>query len=189
MKRDAYLALKKLAFQVRCACVSLGVALGLVSAPLQTATQAKTKSGRLVAVHQVAAKTGTAQKSQAVPQKGGKKRRAKRAATPSIQNHPNPERYQQIQQALADHGYFKGDVNGNWGQDSVDALRRFQADKKLDTDGKLTALTLSSLGLGPRHDGSSAPLSGPVAVKGAGGDTPSLNAPPDTPPQPDAPPQ
>lgn len=71
---------------------------------------------------------------------------------PSYQLHPDPERYQQIQQALADRGYFKGEVNGQWGDDSVDALKRFQADQKLDDDGHLTALTLIGLGLGPKHD-------------------------------------
>src|SRR3954469_1168190 len=75
---------------------------------------------------------------------------------PSYQLHPDPERYQQIQQALADRGYFKGEVNGTWGDDSTDALRKFQADQKLPDDGKITALSLTGLGLGPRHDGSTA---------------------------------
>ncbi len=78
------------------------------------------------------------------------------AAAPSYQLHPDPERYQQIQQALADRGYFKGAVNGQWNDDSVDALKRFQADQKLDAEGKIDALTLTGLGLGPRHDGSTA---------------------------------
>ncbi len=79
--------------------------------------------------------------------------RARVAAAPSYQLHPDPDRYQDIQKALADRGYFKGEVNGTWGDDSVDALRRFQADQKLDNDGKINALTLSGLGLGPKHDG------------------------------------
>jgi hypothetical protein len=74
------------------------------------------------------------------------------AAAPSYQLHPDPERYQQIQQALAGKGYFKGAVNGQWGDDSVDALKRFQLDQKLDNDGRLNALTLIGLGLGPKHD-------------------------------------
>jgi Putative peptidoglycan binding domain len=73
------------------------------------------------------------------------------APAPSYQLHPDPERYQQIQQALADKGYFKGQVNGQWGDDSVDALTRFQTDQKLDGDGHLNALTLIGLGLGPKH--------------------------------------
>lgn len=75
---------------------------------------------------------------------------------PTYQLHPDPDRYQQIQQALTDKGYFKGDVNGQWGDDSLDALKRFQADQKLDPDGHLNALTLIGLGLGPKHDGAGA---------------------------------
>lgn len=75
---------------------------------------------------------------------------------PTYQLHPDPDRYQQIQQALAEKGYFKGEVNGQWDDDSVDALRRFQTDQKLDGDGHLTALTLTGLGLGPKHDGATA---------------------------------
>ncbi|MBV8571130.1 MAG: peptidoglycan-binding protein [Acidobacteriaceae bacterium] len=102
---------------------------------------------------------------------------------PSYQLHPDAERYQQIQQALADKGYFKGPVNGEWGDDSVDAMRRFQTDQKLDTpDGKITALSLIGLGLGPKHDGSTAPMTTmqhPADTSHTG----SL-PPPDTPPAP-----
>lgn len=74
---------------------------------------------------------------------------------PSFQLHPDPERYQQIQQALAARGYFKGNANGVWGNDSVDALRRFQTDHKIsDNEGKINALSLNALGLGARHDSS-----------------------------------
>ncbi|MGA8028646.1 MAG: peptidoglycan-binding domain-containing protein [Bryobacteraceae bacterium] len=74
---------------------------------------------------------------------------------PSYQLQPDPGRYQEIQAALAEKGYFKGDVNGTWSDDSTDALKRFQADKGFSPDGKLSALTLIGLGLGPKHDGSS----------------------------------
>lgn len=79
--------------------------------------------------------------------------RSRRPAAPAFQLHPDPERYQEIQKALADKGYFKGEVNGVWGDDSVDAMKRFQADQKLEPDGKINALTLIGLGLGPKHDG------------------------------------
>lgn len=72
----------------------------------------------------------------------------------SYQTHPTPERYKQIQQALTDKGFFKGNVNGVWGADSVDALQRFQTAQKLPSDGKLDALTLIALGLGPKHESS-----------------------------------
>ena len=88
------------------------------------------------------------------PVRGGRVVHA--APTPAYQLHPDPDRYQSIQKALADRGYFKGDLNGTWGDDSTDAMRRFQADQKIDNDGKIDALSLISLGLGPKHDGSTA---------------------------------
>ena len=89
----------------------------------------------------------------------------------SYQLHPDPERYQEIQKALADRGYFKGEANGEWGPDSVDALKRFQADQKLTDDGKINALSLTGLGLGPKYNS----LSTPPA-------TPPAQAPPSAPP-------
>jgi peptidoglycan hydrolase-like protein with peptidoglycan-binding domain len=97
------------------------------------------------------------------PSKSGSiaRKRKNKPAGPSYQTHPDPARYQQIQQALAERGYFKGVVNGIWGDDSVDALKRFQADQKLEDDGKINSLTLIGLGLGPKRDTSS--VSVPVA--------------------------
>ena len=79
-------------------------------------------------------------------------RKVSRVRTPSYQTHPDPERYKEIQQALAGKGYFKGDVNGQWGDDSVSAMKQFQADQKLPDDGKISAPTLIGLGLGPKHE-------------------------------------
>jgi Putative peptidoglycan binding domain len=79
------------------------------------------------------------------------------APAPSYQLHPDPARYQEIQRALADRGYFKGEPTGEWKDDSVDALRRFQADQKIDNDGKIDSLSLIGLGLGPKHKGIPSP--------------------------------
>ena len=76
---------------------------------------------------------------------------------PSFQTHPDPERYQEIQQALASSGYFKGQVNGEWGDDSVDALKRFQGDHKLPNDGRISSLSLIDLGLGPNRNSAASP--------------------------------
>jgi peptidoglycan hydrolase-like protein with peptidoglycan-binding domain len=69
----------------------------------------------------------------------------------SVQASPTPERYREIQQALATKGYFKGDSNGRWGSDSIDALRRFQHDQNLNETGKLDSVSLIALGLGPKR--------------------------------------
>ena len=86
------------------------------------------------------------------------KRKRTRTSAASYQSHPDAERYQEIQKALAERGYFKGEANGQWGEDSVDALRRFQTDQKIPNDGKIDSLSLIGLGLGPKHnDGSTDP--------------------------------
>ena len=81
---------------------------------------------------------------------GAKAKRGKRA-TRSYQQAPTPERYKEIQQALAGKGYFQGEPNGTWGPDSVDALKRFQAEQNLTPDGKIGSLSLIALGLGPKR--------------------------------------
>ena len=48
------------------------------------------------------------------------------------QSQPTADRYKEIQQALADRGFFTGSVDGNWGPSSLDALKRFQASQNLD---------------------------------------------------------
>jgi peptidoglycan hydrolase-like protein with peptidoglycan-binding domain len=69
----------------------------------------------------------------------------------STQREPAPERYKEIQQSLADRGYFAGPVNGTWNSDSVEALKRFQRDENIGDDGKLGSLSLIALGLGPKR--------------------------------------
>lgn len=64
---------------------------------------------------------------------------------------PTPDRYREIQQALADKGYFSGSPDGVWGASSTDALKRFQHDQNLSEDGKVDALSLIALGLGPKR--------------------------------------
>ena len=77
---------------------------------------------------------------------------------PIVPPHPDADRLREIQKALADKGFFKGEVNGVWNTDSVDALKQFQAKQNLTPDGKINALSLIGLGLGPKHDSSVAAL-------------------------------
>lgn len=82
-----------------------------------------------------------------------------------LPQHPDPDRYQEIQKALADRGYFKGEPNGQWNDDSVDAFKRFQTDQNLPADGKISSLALIGLGLGPKHDGTAAiPPPAPIST-------------------------
>jgi len=48
-------------------------------------------------------------------------------------------------------GYFHGQLNGEWGSDSTDALKRFQAEQNLQPDGRLNSLSLIAMGLGPKR--------------------------------------
>lgn len=80
---------------------------------------------------------------------------SKRAPAPTWRNRqvaPTADRYKEIQQALAAKGYLKPeDATGAWDQNSTEALKKFQADQKLESTGKINALSLIALGLGPKH--------------------------------------
>ena len=57
-----------------------------------------------------------------------------------------------IQQALVDKGHHPGPVTGQWGPEWVVALKQFQQTQSLNADGKLGALSLIALGLGPKRE-------------------------------------
>ena len=100
-----------------------------------------------------APQTSTAQKKPTTATKSTAKRPVKRAPVVARRpQQPSPERYKEIQQALASKGYFSTEPDGNWGPASIDALKRFQHDQKLVEDGKIGSLSLIALGLGPRRD-------------------------------------
>ena len=85
----------------------------------------------------------------------GKKKPATTARTTwrNRQLTPTPQRYKEIQSALVAKGYLRPeDATGTWGSSSVDALKKFQAEQKLDPSGKINSLSLIALGLGPKHD-------------------------------------
>lgn len=66
---------------------------------------------------------------------------------------PTQDRYKEIQTALAAKGYLQTEqATGAWDQNSTDALKQFQAAQNLDASGKLNALSLIALGLGPKHE-------------------------------------
>jgi peptidoglycan hydrolase-like protein with peptidoglycan-binding domain len=75
----------------------------------------------------------------------------------TYQLHPTVERYKQIQQALADKSCYHGDIDGIWGPESISALQRFQTEQGIENEGKINALALIGLGLGPKHAGAIPP--------------------------------
>lgn len=128
----------------------------------QQSKSSKKPAQRKTAVHSVSTRSSRSRNTQ-------RAHVTRTPPAPSYQLHPDPDRYQEIQKALAERGYFQGDTNGVWGDDSVDAVKRFQTDQKIEPDGKINALTLIGLGLGPKH-----------SVNGATS-TPASEAPPSTP--------
>jgi hypothetical protein len=70
------------------------------------------------------------------------------------QTQPAPERYRELQEALAKKGYLQSAPTGVWDQASVDALRRFQHDQNLEASGKIDSLSVIALGLGPKYEAS-----------------------------------
>jgi len=131
------------------------LALGLVAAlcgavlPAQTASKRSTKKKPASSKTSSASKKTSASKTTASKKKTVVVRRV-------VQQQPTPERYKEIQQALADKGYFHGPVDGAWGADSTDALKRFQREQNLEDDGKIGSLSLIALGLGPQRGTASA---------------------------------
>lgn len=91
----------------------------------------------------------TTRSSSATSKKHGRTT-ARRA--PRGQQQPTPNRYREIQQALADRGYFKSEPDGVWGPESVEALKQFQQDQNLKPSGRLDPMSLISLGLGPKRE-------------------------------------
>jgi peptidoglycan hydrolase-like protein with peptidoglycan-binding domain len=101
-----------------------------------------------------AAKKKPTQAKASAPVPARKKTAARRPPTRTWragQMAPTPDRYKEIQDALAKRGYLHGEATGAWNQDSADALRRFQQDQNLQPSGKLNSLSLIALGLGPKH--------------------------------------
>ena len=127
------------------------LACGLLGSGLADARVAK-KQGSSASKKPSVSKKTSGKKSSAKSQ--GSQRRTTRARRtgPPRQTAPTPQRYMEIQQALATKGYYTGPVDGTWDASCTDALKRFQADQKLSPDGKIGALSLIALGLGPKRE-------------------------------------
>jgi hypothetical protein len=90
---------------------------------------------------------------------------SRRSSWRTVQTSPSRDRIIEIQEALAGKGYFSGSPTGDWGAASIDALKRFQQDQSLDPTGRINALSLIALGLGPKRE---TPLSSALAPGGEG---------------------
>jgi hypothetical protein len=142
--------------------LGLGLALGMIAAAAfgqataaaNSAPAAKKKTSTAKKAATVRRPSATAHASASGVRRPGAKAPVTRTVTwRNRQTAPSADRYKEIQQALAAKGYLQpGQATGVWDQNSVDALKRFQAQQNLDTTGKLNSLSLIALGLGPKHD-------------------------------------
>ena len=136
------------------AALAVGLLPGLAPAQIKAA-KATAKSSVKSPAKKSAKKSATKKQTKA----------AARTATPSYrrsgQIKPTVERYSEIQQALRDRGYGDGTVDGKWGKSSEEALKQFQRDQNLKDDGKLGALSLMALGLGPKRPPATVAQTGP----------------------------
>jgi hypothetical protein len=142
-----------------------GATLSLGFADPQTAAQQKqVKKTGAPKKAVTGAKKGPASRSAPVSRKGtAGKKTVRRPVTAARQGAPSPDRYKEIQQALASKGYLKTEPTGVWDADSAAAMKQFQTDRKLDPSGKLTAAALIDLGLGPKSESAASPVAGPAA--------------------------
>jgi len=154
-----------------------------VGSKSSSSKSAPSQPGLTKAGYRVSSSAGRASASRS---RTSRTRRRRAPAGPSFQLHPDTARYAEIQKALGERGYFKGEPDGNWNDESIDALKRFQADSKLEADGKINALSLTGLGLGPKHDGSSA-ATVPLSAATEATDTPEMLFAPELPSAPPPP--
>jgi hypothetical protein len=143
--------------KIMAALAVLLISLGGVASHAQ---KTKTKSAKPAATR----KKSTAQAKKKAPARKAPARRksvARRAPAPSNQRTPSKERYAEIQEALSKAGFYQGDADGVWKQDSIEALKDFQDASGFEPTGKIDARSLIKLGLGPTYDAttSAAPAS------------------------------
>jgi hypothetical protein len=130
-----------------CACASPRAALAqgsdAATSPhpaAQPSAGTQPKSNAAIAAHKSNGKRTNAHKS------------SRRKTTARGQQKIEPQRAQEIQEALIREHYLSGGAAGTWNQSSEDAMRRYQADHGWQSKTVPDARALISLGLGPSHD-------------------------------------
>ena len=171
-----FLSYAAMAAIVAFACSAGGAAAAQQTAPAKkTATRKKASPAKKSAVpaRKKAARTVRKSPATASSRKPGtttrnassraKKTAGKRGVTwRNRQISPTPDRYREIQGALASKGFLKPeDATGTWNQTSSDALKKFQTEQNLDSSGKINSLSLIALGLGPHRDPAPPPKPNP----------------------------
>ncbi|MCC6263830.1 MAG: peptidoglycan-binding protein [Bryobacterales bacterium] len=128
------------------------------AAKKRTASVRKTAS-KTAAKKRAPARKTTAKKRKSTAKRATTARRARtvrrraptRAARFRGQQAPTSARLMEIQQALQKGGFLQGEPNGRWDDASAGAMKRFQEEHDIAPSGKINALSLMALGLGPKR--------------------------------------
>jgi hypothetical protein len=131
-----------------CACASPRAALAQAAASTASTIPATSKaSGDADKPNTKSNTAATVHKKRSSSHKSGKRKAVARG-----QQKIDPQRAQEIQEALIQEHYLSGEAAGTWNQASEDAMRRYQADHGWQSKTVPDARALISLGLGPNHD-------------------------------------
>ena len=137
-------------------CILALCALGWSAQSAAPAKKKKSAASAKKASAKASTTKGGATKKASASKRG--KKAAPKVTWRNRQTTPSPERYKEIQNSLAAKGYLKPeDATGVWGPGSADALKKFQAEQKIEATGKINSLSLIALGLGPKRDAAPAP--------------------------------
>jgi hypothetical protein len=128
------------------ACVFTAAAGAQDDAPAKKSATASANS----ASTQHSSSTSTSPKGK-TPAASSKKRR-KKSAQVRGQQKIDPQRAQEIQEALIREHYLSGQATGTWNEVSEEAMRRYQADNGWQSKTVPDSRALIKLGLGPSKD-------------------------------------
>jgi peptidoglycan hydrolase-like protein with peptidoglycan-binding domain len=125
------------------------------------ATSTKIQNATSAASKKSSAKTSGKTSSSMTRKSSGRSSVGRKSRKQPGQKTPTADRVNQIQAALARDGSFQGLPSGQWDDNTVAAMRRFQTAHGLNPSGKLDAPTLQRLGLGSETAGVAKPTPPP----------------------------
>lgn len=140
--------------RVKVFALFLSIAIGAVSlgaAPATKRRPAKTPAKSSTAKPAVKKSSTPATKKPVATRKKASVKHTAKPASPPRQQQPTSDRYRAIQQALIDRGFLDGEATGQWDQQSINALKKFERSQHLKEDGKIDSMILIALGLGPER--------------------------------------
>ena len=139
--------------ETRVGLVLFMAAAWMLPAQLRVQDTTPQKAGSTVkqATHKATARTSQHRPAQhaATQRVSSQSKRSIAAQRRRAQLRPEPERIQEIQQALVRAGYLNEEPNARWDDQTRDAMRRYQAGHGFPETGLPEAKSLMKLGLGP----------------------------------------